>query len=109
MKINLIIKLIVLFFALLSVPLPGQAVADGPEAAAVELINALGCKGCHMIKNEGGSLAADLTMIGSRMTAAQIYQVLTAPESSRKNFMPAYNSVPEQDLHTISNYLYQLR
>ncbi len=109
MNINATITFFLLLAVLLSVPSPGRATDAGSETAALELIHALGCKGCHMIKQNGSALAADLTMIGSRMTVEQIYQTLTAPEASRKEFMPSYNSVPEQDLRTISNYLYQLR
>ncbi len=87
------------------------AANDAPKIAPeLELIQVLGCKGCHMIHGEGGSLAADLTQIGSRMTAAQIESWLTADASTRtKGFMPSYSSLTKEDLQRISHYLYNLR
>lgn len=77
---------------------------------ALELIHVLGCKGCHSINGDGGSLAADLTQIGSRLTARQIDTQLTAHTSTRtKGFMPSYRSLPKDDLKRISDYLYNLR
>ncbi len=77
---------------------------------ALELIHVLGCKGCHIINGDGGSLAVDLTQIGSRLTAKQIDTQLTAHTSTRtKGFMPSYSSLPKDDLQHISDYLYNLR
>ena len=75
----------------------------------LELIHALGCKGCHMISGEGGSLAADLTKIGSRMSVEQIKeQLITEPALRTKGFMPSYHSLSEEELERISEYLYNL-
>jgi hypothetical protein len=77
---------------------------------ALHLIHALGCKGCHSIHGEGGSLAPDLTQIGSRLTAGQIQIHLIAPAETRtRGFMPSYSSLPKNELRLISNYLYNLR
>ena len=87
------------------------AADDTPQIdPALELIHVLGCKGCHIINGDGGSLAADLTQTGSRLTAKQIATQLTADTSTRtKGFMPSYSSLPKNDLQRISNYLYSLR
>lgn len=75
----------------------------------LELIHALGCKGCHVIRGKGGSLATDLTQIGSRMSAKQIEAQLTADPATRlKGFMPSYISLPKNDLQRVSEYLYNL-
>ncbi len=80
---------------------------NGPT---LDLIHTLGCKGCHVINNDGGSLAPDLTQAGSRLTAKQIEAQLTAHISTRtKRFMPDYSSLAKKDLQLISNYLYNLR
>lgn len=80
------------------------------RASALELIQTLGCKACHTIRDDGGSLAPDLTQVGSRLTAAQIQQRLTRhndPDS--RVFMPDYSTVAPADLERISRYLYELR
>ena len=81
-----------------------------PQTPALDLIHALGCKGCHTIKGDGGSLAPDLTQIGSRKTSTQIYDHLIAHVDSRtQGFMPSYRSLDKTDLELISQYLYNLR
>lgn len=78
--------------------------------SAPELIQALGCRGCHVIQGSGGTLAPDLTQIGSRMTVEQIKSHLTAaPETRTGGFMPSYATLPENDLNAISQHLYNLR
>lgn len=86
------------------------AADDTPQIdPALELIHALGCKGCHMISADGGSLATDLTKIGSRMSAKQIKaQLIADPATRTTGFMPSYRSLPEKDLDRISEYLYTL-
>lgn len=74
------------------------------------MIDALGCLGCHTINKAGGSTAPDLTGIGSRMTAQQIIDQLTAEPASRtRGFMPSYAHLPQADLEAIAQYLYNLR
>ena len=75
----------------------------------LKLIDVLGCKGCHSISGEGGSLAPDLTQIGSRMSVKQIKeQLITEPAMRTKGFMPSYHSLSEDELERISKYLYDL-
>lgn len=87
------------------------AAADtSPVDPALQLIHALGCKGCHSINGDGGSLAPDLTQIGSRFTSNQIEALLIVPTKTRtRGFMPSYSSLPKSELQLISNYLYNLR
>ncbi|MCF6265424.1 MAG: cytochrome c [Desulfuromusa sp.] len=109
MKITATILLI--FFLGGMIPTAAIAVDNAAKInPALELIQVLGCKACHTIHGDGGSLAADLTQIGSRLTAAQIEALLTAAASTReKGFMPSYSTLPKEDLQRISNYLYNLR
>lgn len=75
----------------------------------LKLIHTLGCKGCHVIDGDGGSLAPELTDIGTRMTAEQIRALLIAdPESRKGGFMPSYATLPDEDLQAISRYLHDL-
>ena len=101
----------IIFIALFILTLaPTLWAAEKPQGKpALNLIHALGCKGCHIIQKDGSATGPDLTQVGSRLTAAQIQEILLAPVSSRKAFMPAYTSVKTEDLQLISNYLYQLR
>ncbi len=80
-----------------------------PTDPIMELIQALGCKGCHTIYGKGGDLAIDLTKVGNRLTASQIEAILTTePAPGTKNFMPNYSSLAKKDRQLISEYLYNL-
>ncbi len=103
-------KVPLLFFCAI-IPTLAIAVDNTPQIDPVlELIHTLGCKGCHMISGEGGSLAPDLTQIGSRLTAIQIEaQLTTGTASQGKSFMPSYNSLSINELKQMGKYLYNLR
>lgn len=109
MKIMRLIIMGLCFFAVFSAI---SLAADKSNATdpALSLIHALGCKGCHVIQGDGGTLATDLSQVGSRLTAAQISSQLTAQADTRtKGFMPSYSSLTKEDLDLISQYLYNLR
>lgn len=84
--------------------------SDLPETEALHLIEALGCRACHRIQGYGGSIASDLSTIGSRMTAAEIRaQVSTHAPTRTGDFMPAYDSLTPQELDLLSSHLYHLQ
>lgn len=72
----------------------------------LELIQVLGCKGCHTFAGKGGTLAANLDQIGTRLTAAEIEKKLVDGSSDNQNFMPSYKTVPTADRQSISSFLY---
>lgn len=83
---------------------------DSTEAEARRLINALGCKGCHQLEKDGGSLAPPLDQIGTRMSRLQIRQHLSAhAQEEQKGFMPSYNTTSQAELELISDFLYNLQ
>ena len=102
------------FFILLSIlmiSLPAcPCSAAGPnQDQARQLINALGCKGCHQLQGDGGSLAPELDLIGSRMTQKQIRQYLLGHEHQAAPVkMPSYATTSHAELELISDYLYNL-
>lgn len=101
------ILLMILLFAINSLPL---SAADKPETEARRLINALGCKGCHKLQGEGGSLAPELDHIGSRMTRDQISKHLADHSTPRpKGFMPSYKTTSQAELKLLSDFLYHLQ
>ena len=108
MRAAALIFLILLFCG--SFPLTAAAAKNPPPAdPAMELIQVLGCKGCHKIYKKGGSIAANLTKVGNRLTAAQIKSILAtglAPDT--KEFMPDYASLTKAERQLISEYLYNL-
>ena len=104
-------KLLILMPALCIILLPCHVMAENNTAAeAQELINALGCKGCHKLAGDGGTLAPELDQIGSKMTRAQINKHMAShSEARQQGFMPSYDTTPKADLNKISDFLYNLK
>ena len=92
---------LVLFCCLL---LPHLAHAD--DAPALDLINSQGCKGCHRLKGEGGTVGPDLTDVGKRLTPQQLRQVLVAPQSVKPgSLMPSFAHLSDQELDRLVDFL----
>ena len=101
-----------LLFIGLLLPLPpaGAELSQAEEARARRLINALGCKGCHRLERDGGSLAPELDTVGSRLSEDQLVAHLKAHSATRQSgFMPSYATTNLEDLQVLSKFLRSLR
>lgn len=95
--------------AALSLALAAPALA-ADDARARELINALGCKGCHQVGGEGGNLGPALDGVGSRLKEKDIREHLLNPKAKNPNsMMPAFTTLPEKDLKALVDYLVSLK
>ncbi len=74
----------------------------------MQLINSLGCKGCHTINGSGATLAPDLTEVGTRMTTQEMANRLLIETNSPAGFMPAYHWLTDEQRLMIGQYLYLL-
>ena len=87
----------------------GASAPPPADGSAVQLIESLGCRGCHRIQGYGGSLAGDLTGVGSRMTMTEITEFLsTHPRPDERQLMPSYATLSSEEIDTLSTYLYNL-
>ncbi len=81
-----------------------------PEIRARRLLNALGCKGCHKLEGDGGTLGPPLDQVGSRLTRKQIEEHLAAHASQRGgSIMPSFSTTPKEDLKALSDFLYNIK
>ena len=64
-----------------------------------------GCLGCHTIGENGGTLAPELTDIGSKLPAAGIERTLLNPSG----IMPSYADLPPEKLDAMVDFLASLR
>jgi cytochrome c2 len=95
--------------AALSLALAAPALA-ADDARARELINSLGCKGCHKLGGDGGTLAPAFEGVGTRLEAEAIRRQLVNPkEVNPKTMMPAYAHLPEKDLKALVDFLKSLK
>ncbi|WP_291315236.1 cytochrome c [Desulfuromonas sp.] len=91
---------------ILAAPLLGAE----PEDRALELINAQGCRGCHSIGGQGGSLGPALDGVGARLDSHQVMRQLTDPKAlNEKSLMPSYKHLPQENLTVIADYLAGLK
>lgn len=96
--------------ALAALALSLSTPALAADEAALKLINSLGCKGCHMLKGEGGTLAPALDGIGKRLPEKTIREQLVNPKAKNpRTMMPSFANLAEKDLKTLVDYLKSLK
>lgn len=95
--------------AALSLAVAAPALA-ADDARARELINSLGCKGCHQLDGGGGTMGPAFKGVGSRLKEKDIREQLVNPKGKNpKTMMPAYANLPEKDLKVLVDYLSSLK
>lgn len=107
MKMTCMIKWVATATVSLALATPVLAADD---ARARELINSLGCKGCHQLAGEGGTLGPAFDGVGSRLKEKDIREQLTNPKAKNPNsMMPAFANLPEKDMKVLVDYLKSLK
>lgn len=82
------------------------AMASDTEAKGRELINALGCKGCHQFEGSGGNLGPALDEVGERLDEQALKEVITDPKSVNPGtMMPAYGHLKEEEIAAMVDFL----
>lgn len=80
--------------------------AETDEARARNLINSLGCKGCHSFDGSGANFAPSLDKLGNRLTAAQIKAKLLDPSrGGQESMMPSYSQFDPQQIEILADFL----
>jgi mono/diheme cytochrome c family protein len=68
------------------------------------------CKECHTIKGKGGAAGPNLTFIGGKRSREYIIEQIKNPKSHNPNSeMPSFNTLPEQDINDLADYLSHLK
>jgi len=84
--------------------------ASGAQLRGPELVNANGCKGCHIIGEDGGNLGPSLNGVGARLTSEEIRGQLLNPKASNPaSIMPAFTDLAQEDLDALVEYLSGLK
>lgn len=87
---------------------PSFAAKD--SASAVDLLNSLGCKGCHRLNGEGGTLGPALDQVGAQLNEQRIRSQLLDPKSVNPgSLMPSFAHLSEQEIDTLVDYLSNLK
>ena len=76
------------------------------DCPARKLINSQGCKACHILEGDGGTLAASFEAIRAKLSRAEIRQQLTNQEQKHGNSkIPDFNHLSEEELDALVNLL----
>jgi ubiquinol-cytochrome c reductase cytochrome b subunit len=76
------------------------------EAQARNLINSLGCKGCHSFEGSGGALGPALDGVGKRLDDQQLEAKLLHPKAANPDtLMPSYGHLSKEDLSALVDFL----
>jgi len=76
---------------------------DGP---ARKLINSQGCKACHTLEGDGGTLAGSFEDIRAKLSRAEIRQQLVNQEQKHGNSkIPDFSHLSEEELDALVDFL----
>lgn len=68
-----------------------------------------GCKGCHMIKGEGGVIGPDLTQVTSRRSDDWIYdQIRNSRKHNPESRMPVFDHLKGREIRAVIQYLKEI-
>jgi len=84
-------------------PVSGYAQDDGP---ARKLFNSQGCKACHALEGDGGSLAGRFEEIRAKLSRAEIRMQLVNPEQKHGNStIPDFSHLSKQEIDALVNFI----
>lgn len=94
-------------------PAPKAAKKTGSknlEAAAMKIINAQGCLGCHIINGKGGSIGPNLSKEGTKGRSIHWLEVqINNPKVHYPNAMMPNHNLNQTQLKTVAEYLESLK
>ncbi|MCL4498223.1 MAG: c-type cytochrome [Deltaproteobacteria bacterium] len=80
------------------------------EAAAMKIINAQGCTGCHIINGKGGSIGPSLSKEGTKGRSIHWLEVqINTPKVHNPNTMMPNHALKPAQLETVAEYLESLK
>lgn len=80
------------------------------EAAAMKIINAQGCTGCHIINGKGGSIGPNLSKEGTKGHSIHWLEVqINTPKVHNPNTMMPNHTLKPAQLETVAEYLESLK
>jgi len=76
------------------------------DGSARKLINSQGCKACHTLEGDGGTMAGSFEDIRAKLSHAEIRQQLVNQEQKHGNSkIPDFNHLSEEELDALVNFL----
>lgn len=75
------------------------------QTSAKDLVNRLGCLGCHSLKGQGGDRGPAWDGVGARLTPGAIKKQIVTPRGR----MPSFAQVRPEELEALVDYLSGLK
>ena len=98
-----LILAIIFSLALTAVPGRNYGQGDGP---ARKLINSQGCKACHTLEGDGGTLAGSFEDIRAKLSRAEIRLRLVNQERKHGNSaIPDFSHLPEDEIDALVDFI----
>lgn len=87
-----------------------KPVSNNLETAAMKIINAQGCEGCHVINGKGGSIGPNLDKEGTRGHSLHWLEVqINTPKVHDSSTMMPNHDLNQAQLKTVAEYLESLK
>lgn len=100
------ISLIIGFASLLGLTvLPANSYGqdDGP---ARKLINSQGCKACHTLEGDGGTLAGSFEEMRAKLSRTEVrMQLINQAGKHGKGTIPDFNHLAEEEIEALINFI----
>ena len=75
------------------------------QPSATDLVERLGCRGCHSLKGKGGDRGPAWDGVGSRLTPEAIKKQIVSPRAR----MPSFAQLKPEELQVLVEYLSGLK
>ena len=99
-------SLIIGFVSLLALALLPAGSYGQDDGPARKLFNPQGCKACHTLEGDGGTLAGSFKDIRAKLSRAEIRQQLVNQEQKHGNSkIPDFGHLSEEELDALINFL----
>jgi mono/diheme cytochrome c family protein len=102
---TVMLRIVAALVILLFISAPVQSARHGAE-----VFKAQGCRGCHQLKGNGGTVGPALDGVGKRMNQKRLRQQIVAHETTQTSaIMPDYRHLPPAEVQALVDYLQGLK
>jgi mono/diheme cytochrome c family protein len=79
---------------------------ESSDAVAHKLINSQGCKACHALEGDGGTLAANFETLRAKLSRATIrLQLVNPAQTHGKGMIPDFSHLSKEQIDALVNFI----
>jgi cytochrome c551/c552 len=94
---------VVLLSTLTTLPARSEEVDDGP---ARKLFNSQGCKACHALEGDGGTVADSFEEIRAKLSRVEIrLKLVNTAGRHGRSMIPDFSHLSQEELETLINFI----